>query len=107
MALLRPAGHLVAFGFSRMSSGESRNFFHMLWEALGIPLFTPLGLMNDNKTVSGVNVGHLWGEQDMLTEELTDLLRLWREKKIAPHVDKAVKFSEAASAHRMLEDRKN
>lgn len=107
LSLLRPAGHLVAFGFSRMSSGSSRNFLHIAWEALGIPIVTPLGLMNDNKTISGVNVGHLWGEQDMLTEELVDLLRLWREKKIAPHVDKAVPFAEAASAHRMLEDRKN
>lgn len=107
LELLRPAGHLVAFGFSRMSSGESRNFFHMIWEAMGIPLVTPLGLMDKNRTISGVNVGHLWEEQDMLSEELESLLALYKEKKIAPHVDAAIKFDEAATAHRRLEERKN
>jgi len=43
----------------------------------------------------------------MLNEELQALLRLWNEKKIAPHVDAAIKFADAASAHRRLEERKN
>ncbi len=107
LALLRPAGHLIAFGFSRMSTGESRNFLRILWEAMGIPIVTPLGLMDKNRTVSGVNVGHLWDEQDMLSEELEALLQLWREKKIAPHVDAAIPFASAADAHRRLEERKN
>src|SRR4029078_10937605 len=70
MKLLRPAGHLVAFGFANMASGEKRNIFHVINEGIRIPFFTPLGLMNDNRSVSGVNIGHMWSEMDMLWEEM-------------------------------------
>jgi len=107
LRLLRPAGHLIAFGFANMSAGEKRSFLHMVRQALGVPLMTPLGLMDKNRTVSGVNVGHLWGEIEMLTEELEDLLALWRAGKIAPKVDAVVPFAEAARAHGRLEKRQN
>jgi len=42
----------------------------------GIPLLTPLGLMNHNRTISGVNVGHLWGQIAVLREELQAVLAL-------------------------------
>jgi NADPH:quinone reductase-like Zn-dependent oxidoreductase len=106
-SLLRPAGHLVAFGFANMSSGQRRSILHTVWQAAGIPLYTPLGLMNVNKTVSGVNIGHLWGEIDMLSEELVELVALWKEGKIAPRVDAVVPFDRAAEAHGRLEGRQN
>ena len=105
--LLRPAGRLVAFGFANMASGDRRDVFHLVTQAVGIPLFTPVGLMDKNRSVAGVNIGHLWEETGLLREELEALLALYREGKVRPHVDAVFPFAKAADAHRRIEGRKN
>jgi NADPH:quinone reductase-like Zn-dependent oxidoreductase len=105
--LLRPAGRLVAFGFANMSSGERKSYFHMAKEAIGIPLFTPLGLMDQNRSIAGVNIGHLWGELDLLREEMAALVELYRRGAIRPHIDRVYRFSDAADAHRRIQGRGN
>ena len=107
MQLLRPAGMLIAFGFANMSSGETRSYMHMAWQAMGIPMFTPLGLMDKNRAVAGVNVGHLWEEQDMLIAEMQELLKLYAEGKIKPKIDAVFSFAQAAEAHARLTTRQN
>ncbi len=105
--LLRPAGRLIAFGFANMASGERRNYFHIARQAISIPLFTPVGLMDANRAIIGVNVGHLWGEAEMLAEEMAAVIALYREGKIRPHIDSAHPFAEAAAAHRRIQGRQN
>jgi synaptic vesicle membrane protein VAT-1 len=105
--LLRPAGRLIAFGFANMATGERRNYLTMARQALSIPLFTPLGLMDTNRSVAGVNIGHLWGEIEMLTEEMAAILALYDQGRIKPHIDKVYRFTEAAEAHRRLQSRSN
>jgi synaptic vesicle membrane protein VAT-1 len=107
LRLLRPAGRLVAYGFANMASGEKRSVANMARQALGVPLLTPLGLMNRNQSVSGVNLGHLWGQVAMLREELEALLELWRGGVVRPRVDAVFAFAEAAQAHRRLTERRN
>src|SRR5512137_931710 len=72
--LLRPAGMLVAFGVANMASGERRNLWTVLRQFLASPRFSPIALMNDNRAVAGVNVGHLWGEAEMMMAELQAVL---------------------------------
>lgn len=105
--LLRPLGRLVAFGFANMASGGRRSLFNVAHQALGIPLFTPLGLMDTNRSIAGVNMGHLWAETELLRGELDALVALFREGRIRPHIDSTFPFAEAAAAHRRLESRKN
>lgn len=105
--LLRPAGRLIAFGFANMSSGEKRNYINLARQAVSVPLFTPLGLMDKNRSIAGVNIGHLWGEIEMLNEEMAAILALYREGKIKPHIDSSFPFADAASAHRRIQERKN
>lgn len=105
--LLRPAGRLVAFGFANMASGSKRSLLHVARQAVGVPLFTPMGLMSDNRAVAGVNMGHLWGETAMLRQEMDELLELFRAGKIAPHIDSTFPFEQAAEGHRRLQERKN
>ena len=50
-------------------------------------MLTPLQLMNHNRTVSGVNIGRLWGEIAVLREELQAVLALWDQGKIRPRID--------------------
>jgi synaptic vesicle membrane protein VAT-1 len=105
--LLDPSGMLIAYGFANISRGEKRNVFHVAKSYFEIPRFSPLTLMNQNRAVAGVNLGHLWDKVDMLTAEMDSLLTLYREGKIKPTIDKVFKFSEVAEAHRRMHARKN
>jgi NADPH:quinone reductase-like Zn-dependent oxidoreductase len=107
LKLLRPCGRLVAFGFANLASGQRRNPAHVAAQALGIPLLTPLQLMTHNRTLSGVNLGHLWEETAILREELHAVLALWNAGSLQPRIDTVFPFTEAAAAHRRILQRQN
>jgi NADPH:quinone reductase-like Zn-dependent oxidoreductase len=107
MRLLRPVGHLVAYGFANIANGERRSLVRLVGQGLRIPRLTPLGLMNSNRSVSGVNIGHLWNEVAMLRDELSAILALWQEGKVRPRIDSVHPFTEAAAAHARLTARRN
>ncbi|MBP7685523.1 MAG: zinc-binding dehydrogenase, partial [Deltaproteobacteria bacterium] len=101
------SGQLIAFGWANMNGGEKRNLGRILKELTGLPLFSPRNFMDDNRGMSGVNLGHLWHEVDMLADQARALMVLFEQGKIMPHVDKVFPFAEAAEAHRYLEQGKN
>lgn len=105
--LLKPAGHLIAFGWANMVSGERRNPFRLVSQFIGMKRYSPFALMNTNRTVSGVNLGHLWGEGALIASHLDALLSLFARGKLAPHVSEVFALSRAAEAHRYVQDRKN
>jgi NADPH:quinone reductase-like Zn-dependent oxidoreductase len=105
-ALLAPAGRLVAFGLSAAASGKKRSLLHALGQVVQVKKWSPMKLMDDNKAVEGVNMGHLFGELEMLVEQFEALVGLYEAGKIKPHVDRTFTFSEAAAAHHYLHDRK-
>lgn len=107
LKLLRPCGRLVTYGFANLSSGPRRRPLHMLSAAAGIPLLTPVQLMNSNRTVSGVHIGRLWGQAGMLRQEFGELIALWAAGTITPVIDSSYPFAEAAAAHRRILDRQN
>jgi len=107
LKLLRPCGRLVAYGFANLASGQRRRPARLLSQVTGIPLLTPLGLMNRNLTVSGVNIGHLWGQMAILREELQAVLVLWDQGKIKPLIDTTYPFADAAAAHRRILQHQN
>lgn len=107
LALLRPVGQLVAYGFANLTSGERRHLVRLARQATGIPLVTPVGLMDRNHTISGVNLGHLWSRADLIREELQALVALWRDGAIAPRIDGTYRFGQAAEAHRRITERRN
>ena len=105
--LLAPAGRLVCYGASGLAQGTTRNLVKALWGLLRFPKFGPLALMNDNRAVAGVNLGHLWSEESLLAPQMEALLRYAREKQITPRVDRSFSFEEAAAAHQSIHDRRN
>jgi synaptic vesicle membrane protein VAT-1 len=107
MSLLRPVGRLVAYGFANLATGERRNVFSLARQVVGVPLLTPLGLMSGNRTISGVNIGHLWGQVALLRDELEALLALWRAGQIKPRIDAVFPFASAAQAHQRITERRN
>jgi synaptic vesicle membrane protein VAT-1 len=105
--LLRPAGRLVMYGFANLASGEKRSYLNAARQLAGMPVFLPIALMNDNKAVAGVNIGHLWGELEMLYEEIAALLALYAKGAVKPRIDEVFKFDRAADAHRRMQGRQN
>ncbi len=104
--LLGPAGRLVCFGMSSAASGKTRSLVNALLQVIQIKKYNPIDLMNDNRTVGGCNMGHLFGRLDLLRPQFAALLALWEAGKISPRVDKTFSFDEAASAHHFIHDRK-
>jgi NADPH:quinone reductase-like Zn-dependent oxidoreductase len=106
-SLLRPAGQLVCFGWANMVSGEKRNLLHVVTQFLGMKKWSPFKLTNENKTVSGVNLGGLWNELDLLKGHLDAMMKLAAQGKLKPHVDSVFPLSKGADAHRQMSGRKN
>ena len=107
LKLLRPCGRLVAYGFANLASGQRRRPARLVSQVAGVPLLTPLGLMNRNRTVSGVNIGHLWGQIATLREELQAILALWDQGRVKPLIDRTYSFADAATAHRRMLQHQN
>ena len=107
LKLLRPCGRLVAYGFANLASGQRHRPARLVSQVAGIPLLTPLQLMNHNRTVSGVNIGHLWGQVAILREELQAVLALWDQGRVKPLIDTTYPFAEAAAAHRRILQHQN
>jgi len=69
--------------------------------------FTPPALINQNKGVFGVNLGHLWNEMPRVRTWLEALLELYAEGVVQPVIDAKFSFEDAARAHHYIQDRKN
>ncbi len=72
-----------------------------------MPSFKPLALMNRNRGVFGVNLGHLWDRGPELRSMLAEMLALFADGTFEPVVDRSFKFDEAGAAHRYIQERKN
>jgi len=106
-ALLRPAGHLICYGWANLVGGQRRSLLRVAGQFLLAKRFSPPALISENRTVSGVNLGHLWGEKALLAGHLRKLLELYSKGEVRPHVDQVFPLSEGAAAHRYLQERKN
>jgi synaptic vesicle membrane protein VAT-1 len=104
--LLGPCGRLVAFGLSSAASGKKRSLLHAVAQVVKVKKWSPMKLMDDNKTVAGTNMGHLFGRLDLLHPQFEALLAMYEEGQIAPHVDRTFPFDQAAAAHHFIHDRK-
>ena len=106
-ASLRHTGRLGMFGVSTASANGISGKLKMLKAVVQMPRFHPLGLLNKNRGVFGLNLGHMWHEPEKVALWMRDILRGVDEEWIRPHVDQTFSFADAGKAHRRLEERKN
>jgi NADPH:quinone reductase-like Zn-dependent oxidoreductase len=104
---LRATGRMGVFGLSAASASGIRGKLRVLKAVIKMPRYNPLGLMNRNKGIFGLNLGHMWGEGEKVAEWTAQLMRGVAEGWINPHVDRAFRFDQIADAHGQLEGRKN
>jgi synaptic vesicle membrane protein VAT-1 len=104
--LLRAGGRLVNYGFANLQRPRF-NPIHVLGQLARIPRFSPLQLMNENRGVLGVNLGHLLERADLLFPEMQALLALYEHGKIAPVIDCALPFERAAEGYARIASGQN
>lgn len=107
--LLAPTGRLGIFGMSSAATGKQRNVLGLMRALASTPWlqFNPVALMNANKGVFGVNLGHMWNEVDRIRFWADQLLDLAAEGVLKPRIARAFSFDEVAAAHDYVQERRN
>jgi NADPH:quinone reductase-like Zn-dependent oxidoreductase len=105
--MLAPLGRLVIFGLSSAATGEKRNLWRALQAWATTPRFNPLSLINRNRGVFGLNVGHLWEERRQLASTMEMLISELRAGRLTPVVARTFPLDRAADAHRFIQSRGN
>ena len=104
--MLAPLGRLIMLGISSMS-GERRNALTVLRSWWAMKPFQPLSLINRNRGVFGLNVGHLWGERRQLQPLMDLLLSELSAARLTPVVAKTFPLERVSDAHRFIQNRSN
>jgi alcohol dehydrogenase len=104
--LLAPMGHLVAFGAATMMpAGPRPNWVSLALKYLLRPRIDPLGMIGENRTVSGFNLVHLFAEREMGQRSIEALTRLWNDGHLRPRVFKVYPLARAGEAQEALRSR--
>jgi len=104
--MLAPLGRLVMLGISSMA-GERRSAWRVLRSWWAMKAFDPLSMINRNRGVFGLNLGHLWDERSKL-QPLMDLLLIeLSARRLEPVVARTFPLERAADAHRYIQSRAN
>jgi NADPH:quinone reductase-like Zn-dependent oxidoreductase len=104
---LRHTGRLGVFGVSTASANGLKGKFGMLKAAVQTPWFHPFGLLNKNRGVFGLNLGHMWHEPEKVADWVRVLMDGIKDGWVRPHVDRAFAFDQIRQAHAHMEGRKN
>lgn len=104
---LRHTGRLGMFGASTATESKLPGPLKLLGVGLGMPWFNPVALMNRNRSVFGVNLGHLWHEAQKIEAWMKVLVDGVQAGWVRPHVDRTFPLSQAGDAHAYIEARSN
>jgi NADPH:quinone reductase-like Zn-dependent oxidoreductase len=104
--MLAPLGRLVMLGISSMSD-EKRNAWRVLRAWWQMKAFEPLSLINRNRGVFGLNVGHLWDERRQLQPIMELMMTELSAGRLEPIVARTFPLERVADAHRFIQNRSN
>jgi len=106
---LAKCGRLILFGFSSAAQGKGSGTLSSMRTLARVPWLqlNPIRLMNDNKSIAGVNLGRMWDQQSRTSGWMDELLGLLAAGRINPVIDAEFSFEEAGLAHHRLESRMN
>lgn len=105
--MLAPLGRLIVFGLSAAAAGERPNRWKAFRAWKTTPSFDPVSLINRNRGVFGLNIGHLWDEGRAIAPLMAMLVGDLAAGRIAPVVARTFPLERAADAHRFIQARQN
>lgn len=74
---------------------------------LGMGRFGPIDMMNTNRGVHGINLGHLWHIADQMRAMLDTIVGLVDAGTFDPVISATFPLEKAAEAHAYIQARKN
>lgn len=104
--MLAPLGRLVMLGVSSMA-GERPNRWRAVRAWWAMKPFGALSLINRNRGVFGLNLGHLWGERAALQPLMDLIMTELQAGRLVPVVARTFPLERAADAHRYIQSRAN
>ena len=94
--MLAPLGRLVMLGLSAAAPGERRKLVAARsapgWAT---PRFNPMSMINRNRGVFGLHIGHLWDERRQLDPLMEMLLTELRAGRLKPVVARTFPLEQA------------
>jgi synaptic vesicle membrane protein VAT-1 len=105
--MLAPLGRLIIFGLSSVVGGERRSLWRAFRIWMATPRFNPLSMINRNRGVFGLHVGHLWDERRQLGPLMSMLLDELSAGRLTPVVARTFPLERVADAHRFIQSRGN
>jgi NADPH:quinone reductase-like Zn-dependent oxidoreductase len=72
-----------------------------------MPRFKAFSLINRNRGIFGLNVGHLWDARDQLAPLVAMLMQEFEAGRLVPVVARTFPLEQAAGAHAYLQSRQN
>ncbi len=110
--ILRPGGRLIMYGASEIQSGEKRNLGAAIKALTSMPTATmpwwkSAAIMNENKSVAGLNMLSWWIEEGSLDRMLDPLRSGLGDGTYNPVVAESFSFDDAPAAHRFIAERRN
>jgi NADPH:quinone reductase-like Zn-dependent oxidoreductase len=105
--MLAPLGRLIIFGLSAAAPGERRSVWRALHAWLSTPRFNPMSMINRNRGVFGLHIGHLWDERRQLAPLMDMLISELGAGRLTPIVARTFPLERAADAHRFIQSRSN
>ncbi|MCS6797082.1 MAG: medium chain dehydrogenase/reductase family protein [Myxococcota bacterium] len=106
-SLLRPSGMLVAFGLANAARPGRRSLLRVARTLWRVPRYSVRKLLEENRAIAGVHIGHLWTERAMLASHLHAVLDAWRAGAVRPYVGSIHPFERAREAFAELEHGRN
>ena len=104
---LARTGRLGLFGLATATQTRISVKFNLVKTVMRMPRFHPVRLMNANKGIFGVNIGHMWAYEEKVRHWMLEIMKGMEEGWLSPHVDKAFPFEKIADAHSYIEERRN
>jgi synaptic vesicle membrane protein VAT-1 len=93
------------FGAAGLATGQRRSIWSAVRVLAAMPRFRAIPLMNENRGVFGINLGHLWGQVELLRGMLQEIVQLAEKGVLTPVVDSSYSFASAGDAHARLQSR--
>ncbi|XP_043858822.1 synaptic vesicle membrane protein VAT-1 homolog [Dromiciops gliroides] len=105
--LLKPMGKVVTYGVSNLLTGPKRNLMAMAktwWNQFSV---SALQLLQANRGICGFNLNYLENEVELVSRVVLQLMTLYSQGHIKPHIDSVWPFEKVADAMKQIQEKKN
>ncbi len=100
---LRAGGKIIPYGFSAAAKSGNRDYFRAVSAYIQSPRMHMLKIFESNRGQCGYSIWDLALERnDWYREDMEDLLKLYKNRKIDPIIAKVFSLADAPKAHDLL-----